>query len=100
MDLSGNPIADPALEHLAKLSNLQILSLMHTGVRGSGLAPLSHMPKLEVVLLAGTPLDDSAVEHLARLPNLKRLDLRGTTITPEGLAKLKQALPNCQILPP
>jgi hypothetical protein len=38
--------------------------------------------------------------HLERLGNLRRLELTGTAVTAEGIARLKQALPNCQIVYP
>ena len=102
----------PALESIAHLTGLQVLSLGNTGVTGrqmaslkslsslrslifirensvgsAGLAVLKDLPALEYLDCYTRPTD-AGLKHLAQLPNLRRLRLRMGGIRGPGLAYL------------
>ncbi|MHC4463921.1 MAG: leucine-rich repeat domain-containing protein, partial [Planctomycetota bacterium] len=102
----------PALESIAHLTGLQVLSLGNTGVTGrqmaslkslsslrslifirensvgsAGLAVLKDLPALEYLDCYTRPID-AGLKHLAQLPKLRRLRLRMGGIRGPGLAYL------------
>ena len=122
LELSGNPIDDQGLTVLGNLSNLQVLFLNSTLVTDDGLDTLVQLSRLHELDLAGTritdqgiakfknhktmqtlwlqatPLTDACWEDLASLTKLTTVDLRGTKMTPDAIKRLKQALPELDIL--
>ena len=123
LGLDDTMVTDAGLEHLKGLTNLEILLLNDTQVTDAGLvylkglirlkalvlpsspkvtdAGLAHLKgltKLETLLLSYAKITDAGLEHLKGLTKLKKLLLRGTDVTDAGVMKLKQELPNCQIL--
>lgn len=71
--LANSQVTDVGLEHLAELTDLEILGLTDTQVTDGGLA------------------------HLAGLKNLDHLWLYDTQVTDAGIAELQKALPGCKI---
>jgi hypothetical protein len=53
---------------------------------------------LKIIDLGGTRVSDAAVEQLAALGKLWKLRLTGTGVSAEGIARLREALPNCEIV--
>ena len=99
LTLEGNVAGDEGLRHLARLRELQYLSLLAAPVTSAGLSALQSLPNLrELKLESCQRINDSAVEVLGRFPQLCRLDLRGTQISAEGAARLQALLPYCGIL--
>jgi Leucine-rich repeat (LRR) protein len=60
---------------------------------------LAALPALELLDLSQDKLTDESVEHLKKLTKLKTLNLAGTTLSDAARASLKEALPDCQIIP-
>nr|WP_052334761.1 hypothetical protein [Singulisphaera acidiphila] len=86
---SEEGIDDAGLEHLARLVNLEGLSIHQTArIRGPGLAHLAKLPKLTKLNLS-SGLSDKAVARLAPLKELKRLSLDHTDLRDSGMAALK-----------
>jgi len=87
LDLSGtdvneqgysvtSPITDTGVAELGVLVNLRWLSLASCQkMKGTGLATLENLPKLEHLDLTFTCIESPAVERLARLPSLRELSL-------------------------
>ena len=61
---------------------------------------VKRLTKLERLALVGTltKVTDAGLEHLKGLTNLEGLWLDHTKVTDADVARLKQALPDCQIL--
>ena len=84
--LSEHPlVTDKGLAHLP-LPRLRALGLLHTGVRGPGLAQLHGNKKLAELSIAGEPLGDEGLKYLAGFDSLSSLVLAGDSITGKGLA--------------
>ena len=98
LHLSVSDITNDGLAHLAGLENLQWLDLMNTQVGDAGLAQLARLKNLQWLNLSDTQVGDAGLAHLTGLKNLQRLHLINTQVTDAGVAKLKEDLPNCDII--
>ncbi len=54
------------------------------------------MERLEHLFLSNTQVSD--ISPLAGMKNLRRLNLSGTQVPAEDVERLRQALPDCQIV--
>lgn len=77
LEIQQIPITDDELKFLVGLENLRTLVLSRTGIRGSGLSVLAHLPMLENLVLyedskKGPRID---VANIPPLHNLKSLSL-------------------------
>ncbi len=90
LDLAGTSITDATLKSLARVANLQILSLK--GCRNltyAGFNSLSNLVSLRKLNVNETAISDTSVGHLASLPNLEDLDLgEYSNLTDKCLAEL------------
>ncbi len=59
---------------------------------------LAGFKNLREACLRGTQVTDAGLDYLKRFRGLEHLDLQNTQVTPEGVAKLRQALPDCEIV--
>ncbi len=93
-------ITDAGLAHVTGLAHLNVLVLDGTNVTGPGLRHLRGLDQLEGLTFASTPLSDDGLAHLAALSNLKWLHLSDTMITDDGLRHLTglQALEDLQLV--
>ncbi len=80
---------------LAGLTNLEELDLAGTQV--SDLAPLKELKKLKFLYLQDLGKIDS-LTPLTGLTNLEEIGLEGTPVDVDEVEKLKNALPNCEVL--
>jgi hypothetical protein len=126
--LDGTKITDTGLAHLAALQELQTLDVHNTQVTDRGLAQVAALKNLQTLVLDDTVVTDAGLVHLAGQRNLSRLFIRSGFTTPlplgrgavrgklpvippsppppprnaqvtaAGLAKLRQALPDCDII--
>ena len=95
LNLSDCEITDAGLSSLAGLTNLETLNLASSfgnspQIKGTGLAALSGMSKLQVLILDKNLVDDDALVHLKPLKSLKELYLEQTRVVGPGLANLKE----------
>jgi WD40 repeat protein/Leucine-rich repeat (LRR) protein len=123
LEIGGPKMTDAGLEHLKKLTELELLTLYDSSsMTGAGLVHLKGMTRLQHLSLARvtkltdaalvhlkdlvslrelhlhqTRVTDAGLEHLVNLKNLTRLHLNGSPVTNKGVAKLKAALPGCDI---
>jgi uncharacterized membrane protein/mono/diheme cytochrome c family protein len=100
LDLSGAPIADQDLRHLASLSHLEHLRLDRTSVTNAGLPALAALPGLKRLNLCSTQIDDQGLELLAQgFVALERLYLWDSLVTATGLEALAKARPGLRLGP-
>jgi hypothetical protein len=97
-NLMGPHFTDAGLIHLDGLTKLEYLALDGTQFTDAGLVHLKALTKLKGLILYDTHVTDAGLVHLKGLTNLRELHLDGTQVTDEGFKKLKEALPNCEIL--
>lgn len=63
-----------------------------------GVAYLRGMTSIEKLDLTDTQVSDAALNDLITLTGLKQLVLSGTQVTDSGIGRLRQALPECEIV--
>lgn len=85
--LSSMPITDAGLAHLANLTELEGLLLENTRINGSGFVHLKNLKKLKTLKLRDVPLADTCFSHLADL-NLKSLLILCETVTDAGMEQV------------
>jgi len=99
--LGMSQVGDRGMETLARLPNLEGLSMQRNRFTDAGLVHLAGHPKLKELWIGHleglSPITDAGVVHLARIPNLEELDLQHTRVTVDGLKPL-QGLPNLKNL--
>ena len=98
LNLRGTNLNDDLAQYLKPLTELTRLHLERTAITDAGLPHLAGLTKLEYLNLYGTALTDAGLEHLAALPNLKKLYVWETKVTLDGVRKLKERLPELQII--
>jgi len=91
-------IGDAGLAHLGRLTKLEQLSLTGTKISDAGLSHLCKMIGLQVLSLSETGISDAGLEYLRGMKNLKRLILSATSVTDTGVSRLKNYLPDCEIV--
>lgn len=96
--LSGPRITDSWLTNLKGLTRLITLQFSNTQITDAGLEHLAGLTKLHSLNLEGTKITNEGLKHLTGLKQLEILDLTDTQVTDEGIQKLKQSLPDCEIL--
>ena len=99
LHLKNTQISDKGLVHLKNMQSLKKLHLEETGITDAGLQHLQHLANLEWLNIYGTKVTDAGIDQLAAIPNLKKLYIWQTGITIPGFQKLKQSMPNAEIIP-
>jgi hypothetical protein len=67
-------------------------------ITDAGLERVNGLTKLRLLDVSGTEVTDAGLEQLTCLARLQRLGVCRTQVTDEGIEKLRQALPNCQVI--
>ena len=99
--ISGAPITDAGLKHLANLKELRILSLWETPrITDAGLAYLTALTKLQHLNLYRCEITDAGLVHLRTMNNLESLDIAKTRVTGPGLSHLRGMSKLRSCLPP
>ena len=96
--LSGTRMGDAGLEHLKELDRLENLYLDGTQVTDAGLEHLRELTSLTLLDLSDTQVTGPGLGHLKGLTGLRYLHFHHNQVTEEGVKKLKEALPNCEII--
>jgi Leucine-rich repeat (LRR) protein len=93
-------MAQGLVEAIARLRDLRILRIGHSGVDSSALrAWASSLQKLERLGLENcTRIDDSAMPVINGWKSLKQLDLQGTGVTSRALDELRKSRPDLKVL--
>jgi hypothetical protein len=98
LSISGSPITDAGLRHIAGLGELRTVSLFDDrGLTDAGVAHLAGLTKLRTLALDNAGLTDAGLAHLGRMTDLETLMLQGTRVTGPGLAHLGR-MPNLKKL--
>jgi hypothetical protein len=98
LNLSGTPVTDRGMEHVAKLGALNGLHLADTAVTDKGAEHIATIPTLITLDLARTAITDAGLEHLVKLSKLYTLDLTNTKTTSPAVVKFKMTLRKCIVL--
>lgn len=91
VSLSGNPISDDGLRHLARYRRVSFMQLGETSITDDGLAHLRDCDDLYGLSLNDTAVTDAGLPHLDGLPQLSSLDVRSTAVTDAGILHVLRA---------
>lgn len=95
---NNRKITDAAMEPIKAMTNLRALHLPLTSISDKGLIWLRGLTNLTNLVIRQNEITDAGLEELTPLKALESLDVRDTNVTVDGIQRLKQHLPNCQIL--
>ena len=100
LDLSGLPIEDGDLVHLAGLVQLEQLRLDGSRVSSAGLEQLAALPRLRRLNLCSTQVDDSGLERFqSGFAALESLYLWNSSVGHEAAAALASSRPGLRLGP-
>ncbi len=89
IDLNSNKrVDDEGLKKLARLKDIQELSIWEARVTDAGLKELAGLKSLRVLILWNTRVTDAGLKELAGLKALQTLYLNDTSVTDAGLKEL------------
>ena len=91
LSLAQTNITDAGMARLQSLKNLRVLNLRGTAIGDAGIEALKSFTHLEDLNLAETQVTDSGIQILRRFKELKYLDLRGTQLSDDGLMLLSDS---------
>ena len=94
LNLADCPITDAGLSSLSRLTNLEMLNLASSfgdspQIKGHGLAALTSLTKLQVLVLDKNLVDDAGLSALQNIKSLRELYLEQTRVMGPGLASLR-----------
>lgn len=98
LDLSGTEIIDRFVEEVGRLKNLKKLWLDNTLLDDDSIKYLLNLEKLEHLTLDDTFVGDEGILMLEKLKNLKFLSIYRARTTKVGRDKLKEKLPDLEII--
>jgi peroxiredoxin len=96
--LGNAAVTDAGLVHLGGLTNLVSVDLGGTRITAAGFEHLKGLTKLETLYLNRVPVTDAAVDPLSEVTSLRQLVFENARISQEGETKLREALPNCEVI--
>lgn len=97
IDLSSNTITATGIKFLP-LEMLEILQVNFLPLGLEGIKVISKAPRLKHLNIKGAALDDQSIDDLSAMKMLEILDVSYNKISPSAITKLKQQLPNTQIV--
>jgi Leucine-rich repeat (LRR) protein len=86
LSLSGDEITNQAMHEVARLHKLTVLWLGDCPVGDEGLAALAPLKSLEFLLIDRTEISDEGLRHLAQFPRLTNLTLHDLAGDPNGIS--------------
>lgn len=84
----------------ADLDNVQVLTLIDSGLTDAGLKELAKLKQLKTLSLKNTKITDKGLKDLAKLKQLTFINLEDTKTTGKGRRELRKALPKCNVSHP
>lgn len=97
-DLSATKITDKSVALLKDAQYLKMLRLGETQIGDGAMKAIAELPAVESLNLFGTKVTDAGVMELAKAKSLKRVYLWQTGVTEEAITKLKEQLPEVEVI--
>lgn len=95
----GAAVTDAGAAKLANISSLTTVTLRNLPIGDVGVLPLFKLPRLQHLNVMNTGITDRTLEAAAECRGLVRLEVgQCSQITAAGIDRLKQALPQCEII--
>jgi uncharacterized protein (TIGR02996 family) len=91
-------VGNKGASYLAELAGLRALRLEETGVTSTGLKHLRGLKRLEHLDLCGLRLTETGLKVLSGMQQLRELVLSSREVPPGCGKRLRQALPQCEVI--
>jgi hypothetical protein len=88
LSISGTPITDAGMLHLAGLSSLNTLHANNTKITDKALDTICKLSAIKVLNISYNDITDAGMKKIATMPNLAWLLIDGTKITDAGLEEV------------
>jgi hypothetical protein len=98
LSLMGAQLKPETCQYLGQFQQLETLGLDSSTITDEQLSHLAPLTKLRVLWLSKTELTDAAIEPLSKLTGLSKVYLTGSRLSSAGLSRLRQRLPNCDVV--
>jgi hypothetical protein len=98
LDLFDGLVNAEGVKYASEIHTLTVLRLYAGPVGDDGFRPVARLTDLEVLIAQGVQITDAALDHLAGLKKLKRLEIQGNRVSDAAVTRLKQALPNLEVV--
>lgn len=98
LNLSGVKVDDDLVSVISQLENLIELRINNSTLTDKGLAYLTQLEHLEYLNVYGNPISDASIGNFQELTKLKKLYLWKTDVSEEGMLKIKDSLPQVEIV--
>jgi hypothetical protein len=100
LQLRGHQISGRGLASLTRLQRLRILVLYGTSIKDDDLQTLQSFPELATLNLEGSQIGPRSLEHLKKLPALRCVCLHGTPLTAEAVLRFQAEREDVVVLSP
>jgi len=97
LELFGSQVTDLGYSYVGKIQSLEELRTSYS-ITDKGLAELGGLKNLRTLNLWNSRVTIKGVRALPQLKKLKEIDVGSWNITPEEAAKLRDELPNCNVI--
>jgi hypothetical protein len=99
---AGGPLCgDAGLAYISEMEELRELKLSDyrdtPGITDAGMQHIGKLTNLELLSLQNASITDEGLRHLEKLKSLKTLNLTRTNVSAAGVARLQSSLPKCII---
>ncbi|WP_010584086.1 leucine-rich repeat domain-containing protein [Schlesneria paludicola] len=94
----GSEITDDGVREFQDLPELERLSLVGAHITDTGVMAMRQLPKLRELTLVDNELTDNCIKHLKQFSQLRHVSLCKTKVSVQGGVRLKQALPDVELL--
>jgi hypothetical protein len=98
LQLRGPQVTGRGLASLTRLRSLRMLVLHSTGITDDDVQTLQAFPELATLNLDGSKIGAPALEHLKKLPALRCVSLRFTSLPAEAVLRFQAARENVIVL--
>lgn len=103
LTVHGGNTSDIGLESLSQNQSLMTLHLVNVDLTDGGLPALFAIPKLDYLTIycrkrSKNKLTNLAIHHLSKLKHLKKLNVGGGWLSSSAVDELKTSLPDCEIV--
>lgn len=97
LDLHDGQATTEGVKYASEIPSLTVLRV-YGPVKDEGMQHIGKLVNLEMLIVQSAQITDAGLAPIAGLKKLKRLEIQGNKITDAGVAKLKESLPDLEVV--